>query len=238
MTGKELYPKTTRVWACSRAEHEKNVDEGRLWWGKGSANVVPAKKKYLFEIRQGAMPKTLLEHDVVGHTDEATKELREHIPNLKLSPKPTRLIRHLMNIANIENDDILLDCNAGTGATAEAVFSSDANGEAAPSFILIEFPEKLSEHGGTLTEATRKRLISCAEKYPSVDTKFRGYVLGESHFLVWDGRLEDFDNQGKQIDLYVDNLKAGGIDDDIFARNFTGCGLSANNKGSANRACQ
>jgi hypothetical protein len=130
-------------------------------------------------------PKTILQHDQVGHTDEATKELRQHLPDLKLSPKPTRLMKHLISIANVGKDDVVLDCYAGTGALGEAVFSLEVEGRPAPSFILIEFPEKLDGSDLTLSGAMVQRLTSNAKRASNAHFGFRTFKLGRSNFRRW-----------------------------------------------------
>lgn len=79
--------KRTRVWGMSREVHERNVAENRIWWGVKGTNSVPALKNFVSEIQQGMMTVSLLKHDVVGHTDEAAKELRELLPELKFHLK-------------------------------------------------------------------------------------------------------------------------------------------------------
>jgi adenine-specific DNA-methyltransferase len=215
-TGQKIFPKKTRVWACSRIEHEKNVAEGRIWWGAGGTNSIPAKKKYLFEIRQGAMPKTILQHDEVGHTDEATKELRVHLPDLKLSSKPTRLMRHLLTIANVKSTDCVLDCYAGTGALGEAIFEMEKDGNPTPAFILIEFPEKLENHPKTLSEAMFTRLKSSAERSSVAGAGFRAFKLGVSHFKEWYTRTDGDRDLVELIEEHVDYLRNGDDSTGLF----------------------
>lgn len=208
-TGEKKFPKKTRVWACSSSEHEKNVEEGRLWWGVEGTNSIPAKKKYLFEIRQGAMPKTILQHDEVGHTDEATKELRRHLPELKLSPKPTRLMKHLLSIANVRKDDLVLDCYAGTGAMGEAILSLEAEGKEAPGFILVEFPERLEGHDLTLSGAMLRRLAPNAKRDKATASGFRTFKLGKSNFRRWDSNSANDDDLIARLQNQVKHLEGG-----------------------------
>ena len=70
-TGKEIWPKKTRVWANSIEEHEKNVREDRLWWGINGRNSVPAKKNFLSEIQQGMMPMSLWHYQMAGTNQDA-----------------------------------------------------------------------------------------------------------------------------------------------------------------------
>lgn len=206
-TDEERLPKKTRVWACSPSEHEKNVKEGRLWWGADGTNSIPAKKRYLFEIRQGAMPKSIMQHDEVGHTDEATKEMREHLPELKLSPKPTRLMKQLLSIANVRKGDVVLDCYAGTGSMGEAIFSLESESAQAPSFILIEFPEKLEGHNLTLSEAMIQRLTSNAKRRSDAKLAFRTFTLDKSNFHRWDGRADQVEDLISKLEDHVGHVR-------------------------------
>lgn len=221
-TGEKKFPKKTRVWACSLAEHEKNVAEKRLWWGVDGKNSIPAKKKYLFEIRQGAMPKTILQHDEVGHTDEATKELRKHLPDLKLSPKPTRLMKHLLSIANVGKADLVLDCYAGTGTMGEAIFSLEESGEA-PSFILVEFPEVLEGSNLTLSEAMLRRLASSASGRVNGSSGFRSFKLARSGFRQWDGNADG--DMISRLDSHVEHVREGAGRDHLLFELLLGAGF-------------
>ncbi len=186
-TGEEVWPKKTRVWACSQSEHEKNVAEGRLWWGESGDSSVPAKKRFLFEIRQGFMPKSILQHDEVGHTDEATKQLRRHLPDIKASPKPTGLMRHLLAIANVGVGDTVLDCYARTGALGEAVLELEAEQGRGPACISVEFPERLQGQEMSLSEAMFTRLRSAYQIHESkLQSGIRFFRLGRSCFRHWD----------------------------------------------------
>jgi site-specific DNA-methyltransferase (adenine-specific)/adenine-specific DNA-methyltransferase len=145
VTGEEIWPKPTRVWAMSREVHEQNVAENRIWWGSKKTNSVPALKNFLSEIQQGMMPVSLLKHEVVGHTDEAAKELRSLIPDLKFTPKPTRLIQHLLKIAT-DKDSLILDSFAGSGTTGHAVLKQNAEDGGNRRFILVEMKEDIAQN--------------------------------------------------------------------------------------------
>lgn len=138
-TKKKVWPKKTRVWAHSPEEHEKNVRENLVWWPEGAE--VPAKKSFLDEIAQGAMPRSLLNHEEVGHSDEAAKELRKVLPDIKVTPKPTRLVRRLCEIAGVDAGDLILDPFAGVGTVAAALADTPPNKR--PRVVSIEFPEAL-----------------------------------------------------------------------------------------------
>ncbi len=164
-TKHEVWPKKTRVWACTKEKHEQNVAEGRVWWGEDGTNSVPARKAYLKEVAQGAKAATLLKHDLVGHTDEATKELHEWFPELKVTPKPTRLIRYLMAIAGVQDGDLVLDPFARVGTTAEAVVNANVEDGLGARFVLIELPEPGgADEARTLADYARDRALGRVER--------------------------------------------------------------------------
>lgn len=141
-TGDKIWPKRTRVWAMSKEKHDRNVKEGLIWWGKSGKNSVPALKNFLHKIQQGMMPVSLLKHEIVGHTDGAAKELRQILPNVKFTPKPTKLIRHLMQIGG-DRDSLILDSFAGSGTTGHAVLAQNLEDGGSRKFILVEIEKDI-----------------------------------------------------------------------------------------------
>jgi adenine-specific DNA-methyltransferase len=201
------WPKSTRVWACSQAEHKRNEAEDLISWPADAK--VPAKKRFISKIRQGAMPTSLLRHSEVGHTDEATKELRKWFPDLKVTPKPTRLIRHLMRIAGIRQGDLVLDCFAGTGTTAEAVLDANDQDAIGATFVLIQLPEPLKDRARqTMSDIARERAVR------RIKAKRTNKLIGLRCFYLtsscFHGQPSDVpkDKKGfaEQLRRYVDNV--------------------------------
>lgn len=162
-TGAEVWPKRSRVWACTPEEHERQKADGRVWWGLNNENSVPARKAFLTEIRQGLMPATLLKHTEVGHTDDATKEIRKFFPDLNVTPKPVALVRHFIKIAGATDGDIVLDPFARVGTTAEAVVRENAETGSQIRFLLVGLPEPIQGGGSakTLPEVALGRAREC-----------------------------------------------------------------------------
>lgn len=116
-TGKEILPKRTRVWAMSKDVHERNERENRIWWGVSGKNSVPALKNFFSEINQGMMPMSLWKHSLVGHNQDAKKEMLALFPEEPFStPKPEKLLHTVLHIAT-NPGDIVLDSFAGSGTT-------------------------------------------------------------------------------------------------------------------------
>lgn len=81
---------------------------------------------------------TYMPADIVGMTQNGTKEITEIFGNKKFSfPKPSLLIKYLLNIASIKNKDALvLDFFAGSGTTGQAVMELNQEDGGNRHFIL------------------------------------------------------------------------------------------------------
>ena len=83
----------------------------------------------------------------VGHTQEATKEIKSlfaDTPNIFDFPKPTRLLKRMVSIA-AKNDDIILDFFSGSATTAHAVMQLNAEDGGHRKFIMVQLPEACDE---------------------------------------------------------------------------------------------
>lgn len=146
--GRELSgpPKGT-YWRVAKSKLLELDADGRIWWGEEGTNV-PRLKRFLAEVKDGVVPQTLWRYQEVGHTQEAKKQLLqicdfETSDDVFVTPKPTRLIRRILQIAT-GPDDLVLDSFAGTGTTAQAVMEQNAQDGGNRRFILVELDSKIS----------------------------------------------------------------------------------------------
>lgn len=127
--------------------------------GKGGIR----RKTYLENV--GGIPATnYWPFSETGHTDEAKKELLNIFGGKSTldTPKPTRLIQRVLQIA-FTSDSIILDSFAGSGTTAHAVLNMNKADGGNRKFILVE----LGDYADTITAERAKRVI-------------RGYGEGKS----------------------------------------------------------
>lgn len=118
-TGKEVFPKPTRVWAYSPEETKKNIDADLLWWGAKGKNTVPSLKNFATGIQQGMVPTSLLHWEDAGHTDMAAKELRALLPEVKRDSKPLLLLKYIFDIAGKDGGVVFFPFpSAGEGPQA------------------------------------------------------------------------------------------------------------------------
>ena len=170
-TGEDIWPSRTRVWAYSRDEHLRNVDEGLVYWGKDGKGKVPAFKRYKHALRHGdgVVPTTWWPHEEVGHNDSAKKELMAILPEDARSfstPKPVSLIDRILRIAT-GPDDLVLDFFAGSGTTGHAVLKLNAEDGGRRRFILVSNTEATAEEPekNLCRDVCARRMRRVAEGY-------------------------------------------------------------------------
>ncbi|MBM3267014.1 MAG: site-specific DNA-methyltransferase [Candidatus Sericytochromatia bacterium] len=142
-TGEDAWPSPAAVWAYSREVAERHALEGLLYWGRDGKSRRPRFKKHLSAARR-VVPRTVWTYSEVGSTQSATQALRALLPDMKFeTPKPPTLIRRILEIAtDPAGGDIVLDCFAGSGTTAQAVLEANAADGGDRRFVLVQLPER------------------------------------------------------------------------------------------------
>ncbi|MDR2892845.1 MAG: site-specific DNA-methyltransferase [Deltaproteobacteria bacterium] len=163
-------PPKGSYWRVSEEKFWEMNANGRIWWGFDGNNV-PAPKIYLSEVKQGVVPMSLWHYDDVGHTQEAKKELLDLVDfstsdEVFITPKPTRLIQRILQIAS-DKDSIILDSFAGSGTTAHAVLKMNAEDGGSRRCITVEMD------GGIAEKVTAQRLKNVIGGY----TNFKGEAV-------------------------------------------------------------
>jgi adenine-specific DNA-methyltransferase len=134
-------PPAGSYWRVSKETFDELEKDNRIWWGK-SGNLRPGIKRFLSEVRKGVVPQTLWSWRDVGSTRNAKQELSaimtgEANQDLFITPKPSKLIKRILQIASDENS-IVLDSFAGSGTTAHAVLDLNREDKGTRKFILVE----------------------------------------------------------------------------------------------------
>jgi site-specific DNA-methyltransferase (adenine-specific)/adenine-specific DNA-methyltransferase len=197
-------PGAGMYWRVSKAKFLELDKDGRIYWGSKGDNM-PRLKRFISDVKDGVTPQTLWPHAEVGHTQEAKKELLavlefETSAEVFITPKPTRLIERILQIAS-KPGDLILDSFAGSGTTGHAVLKLNAETRTgaleAPTaavenrrslegrrFILVEMEPKIAR------EITAERVRRVAEGYTNAKGEkveglgggFRYCELGEPLF--------------------------------------------------------
>ena len=117
-SGQTYMPPPGRVWLMTESRYREMLKDNRIWFGHDGKNI-PRIKRFLSEVQNGLVPKTLWQHDEVGHNDQAKKEIQSLLPSKVpfSTPKPERLLERIIHIGSSPGD-IILDVFAGSGTTA------------------------------------------------------------------------------------------------------------------------
>lgn len=146
-SGRRIVPPSGTYWRYSRESYDQMLADNRIWWGK-DGKAIPAVKSFLSEVKQGVTPTTLWLHQDAGHNAEAKNEVRDilgELPAQTLTPKPTRLIRRILQIAT-DKDSLILDSFAGSGTTGHAVLKQNAEDGGRRRVILVEMDDTIARN--------------------------------------------------------------------------------------------
>ena len=166
---------------------------------------VPSYKRFLSEVKQGVTPMTIWKYKEVGHSQDATKEVKALFDGKAFFtyPKPVQLISRLIELSTVSGD-IVLDFFSGSGTTGHAVMKLNANDGGSRRHIQVQLPEPTpsaseAREAGYLTIAqiARKRLDLAGESLLKetserlghrdlpLDVGFRAFRLSETNFSKW-----------------------------------------------------
>lgn len=116
-SGRKLYPAQGRCWYYTQEKMQEAIADNRIWFG-ADGNNVPSVKKFLTEVKQGSVCKTIWFRDEVGDNQEAKKEAKAlNSESTFATPKPERLIERVLTLGSNEGD-LVLDSFLGSGTTA------------------------------------------------------------------------------------------------------------------------
>ena len=182
-------PGSGMYWRVSKDKFSELDKDGRIYWGPNGDNM-PRLKRFMADVKDGVTPQTLWFHGDVGHTQEAKQELLAVTTFAKsedvfITPKPTRLIDRILQIAS-NPGDLVLDSFAGSGTTGHAVLKMNAAAPDKPPrrFIMVEMEPEIAR------KVTAERVRRVAQGYTNAKGEsveglgggFRYCELGEPLF--------------------------------------------------------
>ena len=241
-SGRVVHPAQGRCWNTSKENFEKLVADNRIWFGENGDNV-PAVKKFLTEVKDGVVPVTIWKYSEVGHNQEGRQEVKKLFDNKGYfdGPKPVRLINRILSIANISDDDIVLDFFSGSGTIAQAVMEYNTENNTNIRFVCVQLPELTEEKSEAykdgyfnICEIGKERIrragkkileekgdqiaIGDEEKKP-LDIGFKVFKLDTSNLRIWDSTPITGDNQiemfTERMNSMIDSIKDDRSDMDV-----------------------
>lgn len=115
-TGFEYWPKESRVWSYIPESMQRLIEDNRIIFPSKRAQQ-PRIKRFLHELQQGVLAKSIWLLEDVGSNTEAKREVMQfNSQDIFATPKPERLVERILQLAT-DPYDIVLDCFAGSGTT-------------------------------------------------------------------------------------------------------------------------
>lgn len=229
-SGKIINPPNGRCWRTSKEKFDELVRDNRIWFGENGENT-PRIKRFLSEVQQGKVPISIWYYSEVGHTQEASKELKELFNDKKFFdyPKPVKLLYKMCYISTQE-DDIILDFFSGSCTTAHAVMKLNSGDNGKRKFIMVQLPEECDEKSEAykvgyknICEIGKERIRRAGDKIveenkdkegiEDLDIGFKVFKLDKSNIKPWN---PDYDNLKMTLEDSVDNFVPGRTEEDIL----------------------
>lgn len=208
----------------------KIKEDNRIWFGP-DGNGVPRIKRFLTDLKHDGMaPTSIMFFKDVGHSQEGAQEVSKLLNGGFFSgPKPQRLMLRLITLANLKPDSIVLDFFSGSGSTAHAVMSKNAEDGGHRKFIMVQLPEPCDGKSEAykagyknIGEIGKERIRRAGEKIKEenplttqdLDIGFRVLKLDDSNMKDVYYAADEYD-QGNLTDM-VSNIKEDRTDLDLL----------------------
>ena len=229
-------PPAGHCWKNLEPLYLQQVAEGRFWFGADGKSV-PRRKTYLSE-RQGKNLWTWWPNSEVGHTQEATQEIKLLFDEKTVFdfPKPVRLLARTLQLAS-KNNDIVLDFFAGTSTLAHAVMQLNAEDGGHRHFIMVQLPESCADDTEAakagyknICEIGKERIRRAAKKIreekpllaQTQDMGFKVFKLDTSNLLPWNPNPEKL---AEDLFAAVNNVLTGRTTQDLLYEILLKCNL-------------
>lgn len=157
-TGTGYWPTRGRTWGFYPPTMKKKIQDDLIIWPEDYPErklTTPRLKSYPEDSKRKRKPTTTW-LDNIARTEDGSKELKQIFGESPFSyPKPTKLIKHLINQFAFEKDPIILDSFAGSGTTAQAVLELNKEDGGNRKFILVE----MEDYADSITAERVRRVI-------------------------------------------------------------------------------
>ena len=226
--GVKLSRPSGQYWRYSKKTIDEAIENGSIIWGSGES--MPMLKRYLSEVKDGLVPVTLFSRSFAGDNSQAKAEVKSLFNDAPVFsyPKPTLLIKRLVQIAGVKSGDTIIDFFAGSSSTADAALRYSVETGLDLHFIQVQLPEPLEPTDDgyqfgfkSIAELSRARICRIAEllsrqaddvheRTLSTDIGFRSYKLADTNFTKW---RTDSDTDATELEQRLLDLRESADDD-------------------------
>lgn len=190
--GKVVYPPSGRCWLYTKERFDEMIADNRIWFGTGGNNV-PRVKRFLSEVKQGVTPMSIWKYTEVGHSQEASQNLKKLFDGKSYFdyPKPVELIKRCIQLYT-DSESLILDFFSGSSTTAQSVMELNASDNGSRRFIMVQLQEPTDPKSTAyidgyknICDIAKKRISLAGTKIKAensfVDTGFRVFKCDSSN---------------------------------------------------------
>lgn len=239
-SGRVVNPPNGSCWRLSKEAFQERVKDNRIWFG-ADGNNVPSMKRFLSELKfSGMAPQSLLFYKEVGHSQEGAQEVAKLMGGGYFNgPKPVRLLRRLLTLANTNPDSFILDFFSGSATTAHAVMELNAEDGGNRRFIMVQIPEVCAEGSEArsagyaniceigeerIRRAGRKIIEEHEDAKGSLDVGFRVFKIDSPNMK--DSRLAPGDTMQGELFESIENIKDDRTPQDLLVQAMLALGIT------------
>lgn len=204
-TGKSFLPGDELRWTIGKESFDEMLKNGKIFFDYKNNKVKRIKRPEDYEESENVYYNLLLD---LGSLSSAKDELELLLGNREIfdTPKPTNLIKHLIEIGS-KKDSIILDFFSGSATTAQSIFELNSKDNGSRKFILVQLPELLNEDSEgyksgykNICEIGEDRIIKSAEmihkknfklsSQNKIDLGFKIFKLDSTNIIPWDSSIK------------------------------------------------
>lgn len=240
-SGRVVEPPAGRCWSLSKKVFLERLQDNRIWFG-ADGNGVPRIKRFLSELKfDGMAPTSLLFYKDVGHSQEGSQELIKIMDGGVFDgPKPTRLLKRLITLSNLDKDSIVLDFFSGSATTAQALMEMNVEKNTCCKFIMVQVAENANDKKNTgyknICEIGKERIRRVSKRIKDE----KGFVveninLGFRVLKCDSSNMKDIyytpsETQQSLFDTYADNIKEDRTPEDLLFQVMLDLGVLLSSK--------
>lgn len=222
-------------WRWAESTLLEKIGTGEIVFSADETRII--RKIYLAD-QEGRTPENVWQGERFGTTREANAEIKDLFDGSAPfdTPKPTNLIKAIMDLIGDDKDYTVLDFFAGSASTAHAVLEKNIADNASRRFIMVQLPEHIDEDSDVakmgfknISDISKERIRRAIKKIESAnensvaDLGFKVFKLAGSNIRAWNPDRADLEEtllshqehliEGRsELDVLYELLLKRGID--------------------------
>ena len=212
-------------WRWSKDSVSEKIASGEIGFNTEETRIV--RKIYLCN-QEGRTPENVWDGARFGTTRGANAQIKEIFKGQVPfdTPKPTELIKAIIDLAHKDEDFLIMDFFAGSASTAQAVMESNAENGTSRRFLCVQLPEAVDENSvcaelgfENISDIAKERIRRAGESVVknfsdcNVDTGFKVFSLSHLNIKAWNPDRADLEGT---LLLNKDHLVEGRTERDVL----------------------